>query len=203
MKKIAMWNGLLLCAALALGACKSEGGDTAPAAAAATTEAAATEGGEAAAPAEGGEAAAAGGEAAPAAGTPAPAGDGTVTATTIHGTWNADFARALNENTEMGEEERAMAMAFMGMMQMSLTFAEGGTMTMSMNAMGQQESEEGTYTVSNVAGNAITITATKPAEEGGEPESQNMVLTFVDGTNTFRMAPEGESEEAIYFNRAQ
>jgi hypothetical protein len=49
----------------------------------------------------------------------------------------------------------------------------------------------------------VTISATKPSEEeGAEPDTETMLLTF-EGTNTFKMAPEGSEGEAIYFTRAQ
>ena len=135
--------------------------------------------------------------------TDTPVADAAISAETLVGTWNADFERSMAENHAMSEEERAMAMAFVGMMQMSVTFADGGTMTMTLDAMGESESEIGTYVVSNVSGNSISISATSQSDEAGNAGvTETMVLIF-EGANVFKMAPDGSQDEAIYFNRAQ
>lgn len=186
---------VLLGAVLALGACKSE----TPAAGEATGEAAAaaTEGtgAETAAAAEG-----TGTEAAAAAA--APAADGAVTAASLNGTWNANFQKTL-ENQEMTEEERNMAMAFIAMMQMSMTFADGGAMTMNATMMGQTETQAGSFEVLSVEGNTITIRATKAVAEGsGAPEVETMVVTFENNNSiTMRQGTEAEGE-TLYFDRA-
>lgn len=193
---------VLLGAVLALGACKSN--TETPAAGEGTGEAAAaaTEGtGAEAAEGTGAEAAAAEGTGAAAAAA-APAADGAVTAASLNGTWNANFQKTL-ENQEMTEEERNMAMAFIAMMQMSMTFAEGGAMTMNATMMGQTESQTGTFEVLSVEGNTITIRATKAAAEGsGAPEIETMVVAFENNNSiTMRQGTEADGE-TLYFDRA-
>jgi hypothetical protein len=128
--------------------------------------------------------------------TDTPVADAAISAETLVGTWNADFARSMAENHAMSEEERAMAMAFVGMIQMSVTFADGGTMTITLDATG--ESEIGTYVVSNVSGNSITISATPPSDEAGTAGATETMVLLFEGANVFKMA-----DEAIYFNRVQ
>lgn len=126
-----------------------------------------------------------------------------ITEQSLHGTWNANFQKTL-ENQEMTEEERNMAMAFIAMMQMSMTFAPSGAMTMSATMMGQTERQNGTYEVLSVHDDTITIRATKEAEGGAkQPEVETMVVTF-ENNNSIIMRQGTETDgETLYFDRAR
>jgi hypothetical protein len=207
MKNLSFWKLLVLVAALALFGCNSgetddaaEGGEETAEGSGEEAAEGGEEGGEEAAE-EGGEEAAEeaaeeGGEEAAAEGAPS-----AVTAENLHGQWNADFQRML-EGEEMTEEERQMAQALFGSAEISFTFGTDGSLTMNANMMGNQETETGTWEVQGVEGNVITITATKNAAEGEEPETETMVVTF-ESMNTVAMSEQEGGGETLYFNRAE
>lgn len=97
-----------------------------------------------------------------------------------------------------------MAMAFIAMMQMSMTFAPSGAMTMSATMMGQSETQQGSYEVLRVAGQTLTIRATKQAEDGtGQPEVETIRITFETQDSITMREGEGTDGETLYFDRAR
>ncbi len=215
-----LWSALFV-SALVLAGCKSgadamnEVAEGAEAAAAAAAEAAgsgaaavgdlAAAGAEAAgsganAVAEGAANAAEGAVAAAEGAVEAVAGsDFTATAEALHGTWNADF-QALLAGQEMSDEERALANAMLGSATMALTFAADGNMNMAGSMMGQEQNESGTYTIVSTEGNTMVVAGTTPGEEGEEPKTETLTVTFASATS---MTMSDDSGESIPFNRAQ
>lgn len=196
MKRMATWKLIAACAIVGVFGCK-------PAETPAGGE------GSGAAPAGEGTAAAPAGEGT---GTGAPAGEGTgtgaaaapaaaagaISAATLHDTWSADFAAMLAQQ-QMAEEERALAMALMGSMQMTFTFSPSGSLTIATTAMGEAKEETGSYTVTSVEGNVINATMTGP-----DGQTESMILTFSDNNNfTLRPATQEGSgaPEQIPFRR--
>ena len=72
----------------------------------------------------------------------APAQPATGTTGTIIGSWNLDTQAMI---AALPEAEREMAGAFMGMMQMNMTFGADNTVNMRVSMMGQEETESGTW----------------------------------------------------------
>lgn len=123
-----------------------------------------------------------------------------VTAVSLHGVWNVNFLKTI-ENQTLTEEARTEAASFIGTMQIRVTFTEDGTMTMNATLMGQPETRTGSYEVISVDGNTITIRATK-TETGSAPEVETIVMTF-ENENSIMMRPsDGALDEMLYFDRA-
>ncbi len=205
MKTATIYRLALLIGALSLFGCKSgDGGEGEEAHGAAegsvAAEGEASEGEAAEGEAAEGEAAegeaAAEGLAAAAEGEAAPAGDFAATADALVGSWDADF-QAMLAAQEMTDEERAMAQAFFGSAQMTLTFAADGSLTSAANMMGQEQTEAGTYSVATNEGNTLSVSTTV-TKEGSEPEVETVTVTFASA-DSITISDEGG--EAIPFNR--
>jgi hypothetical protein len=123
---------------------------------------------------------------------------GPVSAEMLHGTWNVDFMRSL-QSAEMSEEERAMAMALMGSMQMAITFDAAGAMTMNATMMGENRTEAGSYRVVTVGTNTLTVETTTPGAEGEEPKVEQGLITF-DSPTAARIQP--GDEQPLFITRA-
>lgn len=194
MKRMATWKLIAACAIVAVFGCKpaeqtaGEGTGSGTAAAEGT--------GTGAAAAEGTGTGAAAGEGTGTGAAAAPAG--AISAATLHDTWSADF-QAMLASQQMAEEERALAMALMGSMQMTFTFSPTGTLTIATTAMGEAKEEQGTYSVTSVEGNVINATMTGP-----DGQTESMIITFADNDNfTLRPAQQEGSgaPEQIPFHR--
>lgn len=127
--------------------------------------------------------------------------DGAITAASLHGTWQANFRRTY-ENREMTEEERDAAMAYIAMMQMSLTFGANGSILLSSMTMGESATETGWYEVLSVVGNTITIRATKTTTGSETPEVETLVVTFENHDQMIMTEGTAAESEEIYFDRA-
>lgn len=123
----------------------------------------------------------------------AAAQDFTPDASTLVGSWNADF-EAMIAAQQVSEEERAMMAQMMAGASMVMTFAADGTASYSATMMGQTQTDSGTYTVTAAAGQTLTVAIT---ESSGEVEEA--VLTFTDA-NTMSITDEGET---MVFHRQQ
>lgn len=127
----------------------------------------------------------------------APAFAQTVGAEALYGSWDADFQSMLQAQ-DMSEEERALASAMLGSAQMRLTFDPDGTMLMTGQMMGQQQSERGTWQFVSARDSTLTIAATT-TKVGEAPETQVFRVTF---HSPDRVEMNDEGGDAIPFNRA-
>lgn len=115
----------------------------------------------------------------------------------LYGNWNVDFMRCL-QSAEMGEEERAMAMALMGSMQMAITFDSAGNMTMNATMMGEHRTEAGSYRIIAVGTNSLTVETTTPGAEGEEAKVEQGTITF-DSPTEARIQP--GDEQPLFMTR--
>jgi hypothetical protein len=100
------------------------------------------------------------------------------------GKWKLDAEKTLEQ---MPEEEREMAGAFIGMMNIELEFTSD-TATMSMSMMGETETESGSYEVLSSSGDTLTIRLT----DADDPEDTTELTITFDGNNTVRVSEAGD-----------
>jgi hypothetical protein len=122
--------------------------------------------------------------------TTAPPGEGAAaSAAMLLGSWVMDGQATV---AAMPEAEREMAGAFIGMMNITMTFNPDNTAVMSMSMMGESETQEGRYEVLGAEGSTLNIRMTS---EGEPPEE--MTLNFP--SNDVMQISDGEM--ALVFNR--
>ena len=112
----------------------------------------------------------------------------------IVGSWNLDTDAML---AAMPEEERAMAGAFMGMMQMTMTFGADNTVAMRISMMGQEETESGTYETVSTEGTTTVIRMTS-----ADGQVANLSID-ASTAGQLRITDLDEPEEVLIFSRAE
>lgn len=113
----------------------------------------------------------------------------------IVGTWTVDVDSMLEE---VPEEEREMARAMMQMMgDLTMTFGDDDSLTI---AMGEGESQSGSYEVTSSEGDTLSMTLTS-----NEGEASDVTVTFVS-EDQVRIEPvdeEASGPQTMVLNRVE
>lgn len=113
----------------------------------------------------------------------------------IVGTWSVDVDSMLEE---VPEEEREMARAMMQMMgDLTMTFGDDDSLTI---AMGEGESQSGSYEVTSSEGDTLSMTLTS-----NEGEASDVTVTFVS-EDQVRIEPvdeEASGPQTMVLNRVE
>jgi hypothetical protein len=91
------------------------------------------------------------------------------------GRWEADFVGMI-EQSEMTDEERALALSLMGNMIMTVDFRRQGVMVSTTEAMGETETETGTWVVTSEADGVLSVVMTN-----ADGHAESMYITFDGG----------------------
>lgn len=114
----------------------------------------------------------------------------------LHGRWSLDVSRTLDAQ-EMTAEERQMAEAFMGSMQMYIDFEADGSMSMEAVIFGETQRESGTWSGTS-QGELIVVSSTTTGEDG-TMDTTSMEIDFA--SRDVFAARETGSGEVMYFSR--
>jgi hypothetical protein len=122
--------------------------------------------------------------------------------TNLYGTWVADMGGLLaQESANMPPEQFAMMQALMSDLEITFTFVDDGTAVMYQTALGQSETNNGTWVFESAAANTVTFVLTEtpaPGEAQGPPI--HFTATFVS-TNNMALARDRDPQTIPFYRQ--